>query len=257
MLDPERFLTRRLAILVCLAPALASYAYAAGRRSDLPHSRQILVVTTPSWSSVTGTLQRYERQQRGRHWRKVGEPVAVVVGKAGMGWGDGIVAVPGHSPTDPVKHEGDGRSPAGLFRLGTLFGYAPEKPAAWSMPYRPLTPATECVDDRASTHYNLIVDCTDVTPDWNSSEHMRSMGIFYQWGAVIEQNPANKPGDGSCVFLHVSDPSGEGTSGCTAMAESQLEAVLAWLKPEDHPLIVEMPIAQYRRAAKSLNLPKQ
>lgn len=181
----------------------------------------------------------------------------MVVGKAGMGWGDGIVPVPGHASTDPVKHEGDGKSPAGFFKIGTLFGYASEKPAAWLMPYRPLTPASECVDDRSSIQYNRIVERTDVKPDWNSSEHMRSMGIYYQWGAVIEQNPGNKPGAGSCVFLHVSDPSGGGTSGCTAMLEPQLEAVLAWLKPEDHPLIIEMPIAEYRRAAKALKLPPQ
>lgn len=174
-----------------------------------------------------------------------------------MGWGEGIVAVPGHAAADPVKHEGDGRSPAGLFRLGTLFGYAPEKPPGWAMPYRPLTAATECVDDRSSTQYNRIVERTDVKPDWSSSEHMRSMGLYYQWGAVIEQNAANKSGDGSCVFLHVSDSSDEGTSGCTAMSQPQLEAVLAWLKPEDHPLIVEMPMAQYRRTAKALKLPPQ
>ena len=174
-----------------------------------------------------------------------------------MGWGDGMITVPGHVAADPVKREGDGRSPAGLFELGTLFGYAPDKPVTWMMPYRPLTPATECIDDRSSTHYNRIVERTDVKPDWNSSEHMRSMGIYYRWGAVIEQNPENRPGDGSCVFLHVSDASGDGSSGCTAMTEPQLVAVLAWLKPEARPLVVEMPIAEYRHAAKALKLPPQ
>lgn len=84
---------------------------------------------------------------------------------------------------------------------------------------------------------------------------MRSEGVYYQWGAVVEQNPEGKPGDGSCVFLHVSDGSGKGTSGCTAMAKSELETILAWLKPADDPLVAEMPIAQYRQAAKALYLP--
>ncbi|MFP5228206.1 MAG: L,D-transpeptidase [Acidobacteriota bacterium] len=215
----------------------------------------MVVVTTPGWDSVNGTLQRFERQRASEPWTKVGGAVAVVVGKSGMGWGDGAVAVPGHAAGDPVKHEGDGRSPAGVFRVGTLFGYAPDKPAAWAMPYRALTPATECVDDRHSQRYNQIVERTAVAPDWNSSEHMRSEGVYYQWGAVIEQNPGNRPGDGSCVFLHVADASGAGTTGCTAMAKAELEGILGWLRPGDDPILVEMPMAKYRQTAKVLRLP--
>lgn len=217
----------------------------------------MVIVTTADWDSVSGTLQRFQRRGACGPWTKVGESVAVVVGKSGMGWGDGVIAVPEHAATDPVKHEGDGRSPAGVFRVGTLFGYAPNKPAAWRMPYLPLTPATECVDDRTSQRYNQVVERTDVPADWNSSEHMRSEGEYYQWGAVIEQNPANKPGDGSCVFLHVSDESGKGTTGCTAMAKAELEVILGWLRPGDNPLLIEMPIAKYRQAARALRLPPQ
>lgn len=219
----------------------------------LMRSRQVIVVTTPGWDSVTGSLQRYERDRAGGTWRKIGEPIAAVVGKGGTGWGDGLVAVPGHEASDPVKHEGDGRSPAGVFRVGSAFGYAAEKPATWKLAYRPLTPATECVDDRDSKYYNRIVERTSAAPDWKSSEHMRSEGVYYEWGAVIEQNPENRPGDGSCVFLHVGD--GRGTAGCTAMKKQELERVLEWLRPADDPLIVEMPVAAYRRVAKRLGLP--
>lgn len=235
----------------------ATCASAAKHPSILAQSRQLVIVTTADWDSVSGTLQRFEKRGADGHWTKVGESVAVVVGKSGMGWGDGVVAVPEHGAKDPVKHEGDGRSPAGVFRVGTLFGYAPDKPAAWTMPYRRLTHATECVDDRNSQRYNQIVERTSVPVDWNSSEHMRSEGIYYQWGAVLKQNPENKPGDGSCVFLHVSDNSGRGTTGCTAMAKPELETILGWLKPGDDPLLIEMPIAEYRQAARVLRLPPQ
>ena len=235
----------------------AGSASAAQDASLLTQSRQMVIVTTADWDSVHGTLQRFQRHRASDAWRKVGAPIAVVMGKSGMGWGDGVVAIPGHAAADPVKHEGDGRSPAGVFRVGTLFGYAADRPGAWAMPYLSLTPATECVDDRQSKRYNQIVERTDFTPDWNSSEHMRSEGMYYEWGAVIEQNPDNRPGDGSCVFLHVSDESGKGTTGCTAMAKPELEMVLEWLRPEDDPLMVEMPMAEYRHAASALRLPKQ
>ena len=232
-----------------------SYALAANLSSIPERSRQVLIVTTPRWGSVTGTLQRYERTVAGESWRKVGNPIAVVVGRGGMGWGDGVAVVPRSAATDPLKREGDGRTPAGIFTLGTAFGYAPRKPANWEMHYRPLTPETDCVDDGASKYYNQIVERKSTISDWKSSEHMRSEGLYYEWGAVIGQNAANKPGHGSCVFLHVSDGGGSGTSGCTAMGKAELESVLSWLKPEDGPLIVEMPIAEYRKVARVLSLP--
>lgn len=82
----------------------------------------------------------------------------MVVGKGGLGWGDGAVAIGGHATADPVKREGDGRSPAGIFGIGSAFGYAAERPTGWALPYLALTPATECVDDRDSKHYNRIVE---------------------------------------------------------------------------------------------------
>lgn len=248
----NRFL--QLGLIVLLG---TSFTLATDHASMLMQSRQMLVVTTPDWQSVTGTLQRYERRREGEPWRKIGEPIAVVVGKAGMGWGHGIVAVPEHAGTDPIKQEGDKRSPAGVFRIGTTFGYDPNKPAAWAMSYRPLTPATECVDDRDSKYYNQIVQRTDVAPDWKSSEPMRSEGVYYEWGALVDQNPARRPGDGSCVFLHVSDSSGEGTTGCTAMASIELRTVLGWLKPGANPVLVEMPLESYKKAEKVLGLPLQ
>ena len=253
MFDPQnlRFFAKQFLSFGLVLLMGASHACAAKDPSALLQSRQLLIVTTPGWHSVTGTMQRYERKRVGEPWRKVGELIAVVVGKGGMGWGDGAVAVPGYAATDPVKHEGDGRTPAGVFSVGTIFGYAPDKPAAWAMPYRPLTPATECVDDSDSKYYNQLIERTGVTPGWKSSEHMRSEGLYYQWGAVVEQNPKSTPGDGSCVFLHVSDGSGQGTSGCTAMSRPELETVLGWLKPGDNPLVVEMPVTEYRQAAKS------
>lgn len=181
----------------------------------------------------------------------------MVVGQEGMAWGDGVMAVPPHTAADPVKHEGDGRSPAGIFRIGTAFGYAAAKPAAWAIPYRVLTPETECIDDPTSRHYSQIVEQTEVTPDWKSSEHMRAEGVYYEWGAVIDQNPDTRPGEGSCVFLHASDDSGAGTEGCTAMKKTHLETMLGWLKPNRKPLMVEMPVEQYRQVERVLDLPSE
>jgi len=220
----------------------------------------MLVVTTADWNAIPGRLVRYERTRPGKNWKQVGEPVAIVVGRNGLGWGIGLVATDEaqvRDAADPVKHEGDGKSPAGVFAISTGFGYAAEKPADWKMPYVSLTPTVECVDDAASKFYNRIVDRSSLSPDWHSSEHMSEAGISYRWGAVIDHN-ANPPvpGGGSCVFLHVWGGPAKGTAGCTAMAEEELKPVLAWLDPTASPILVQAPIGPYKKLKKTWHLPK-
>jgi hypothetical protein len=235
---------------------------AAGTSSKYPlrTSLQMIVVSTPDWSAVDGHLQRFERASAGGEWKPVGDPIAIVVGKKGLGWGAG--AAPTDTPglrdaADPVKKEGDGKSPAGAFRIGSGFGYAAQAPSGWKMSYIRLTPTVECVDDVASHSYNQVVDRASVTPDWNSSEHMASVGVAYRWGAVVEQNMNPiVPDGGSCVFMHIWGGPGVGTAGCTAMPQEQLEPILAWLDPAKGPLLVQLPVASYERLKKAWNLPK-
>lgn len=111
---------------------------------------------------------------------------------------------------DQAKREGDGKSPAGVFALSSAFGYAPQPLRGSRMPYLNLTSSTECVDDVHSKYYNRIVDRSLVTPDWNSSEHMRDAGESYRWGIIVDHNRIvagdnnpPEPAGGSCVFLHI------------------------------------------------------
>jgi hypothetical protein len=50
----------------------------------------MIVVTTPDWNAVEGTLQRYERGTPHDTWRPAGELIAIVAGQSGMGWGIGV-----------------------------------------------------------------------------------------------------------------------------------------------------------------------
>jgi D-alanyl-D-alanine dipeptidase len=236
--------------LACIVPIRAEQPAA------LRTSTQMLVITTADWNAVPGTLQRYERASARKKWKKAGAPIAVVVAKNGLAWGAGVAAPAKSSPLDPVKQEGDTRAPAGLFRLSTAFGYAAEKPATWKMPYVALTPTVECVDDPHSKYYNRVVDRATVTPDWNSSEHMLYSNGQYRWGLVVDHNtdPVT-PGAGSCIFLHIWLGTGEGTVGCTAMAQENVEALLASLDPARQPLLLQLPRTQYQKLKKPWKLP--
>jgi len=244
---------RLCGILFLLLISVCSFAR---EPKPIRSSTELLVVTTADWSDVQATLQRYERTRAGEKWKPVGEQITVVVGKNGLGWGSGIDSVELREPSDPVKKEGDGKAPAGIFRLSTAFGYASQEQPGWRMPYISLTPSVECVDDPASKFYNRVLDRAGVSPDWNSSEHMRRQDELYLWGVVVDHNAdPPKAGDGSCIFLHIWRGPGEGTVGCTAMPREQLEALLAWLDPARNPLLVQAPTAQYRRLKRNWKLP--
>jgi L,D-peptidoglycan transpeptidase YkuD (ErfK/YbiS/YcfS/YnhG family) len=230
----------------------------------LTSSTQLIVVTTPEWNSVEGRLQRFERATVQEAWRPVGDPIPIVVGKNGLAWGIGVIPTEARVADEPVKSEGDGKSPAGVFALGTAFGYASQPLPGTKLPYLPLTPSIECVDDVDSKYYNRVLDRSSVAPDWNSSEHMRNAGESYRWGIVVDHNgtvagAGSKPpvpGGGSCVFLHIWHSHDQGTTGCTAMEQANVETMLTWLDPARKPLLVQLPQSAYARLIQRWRLPE-
>ncbi|MVV49451.1 D-alanyl-D-alanine dipeptidase [Pseudomonas sp. PB120] len=219
--------------------------------SVLDGSHQLIVVTSKHWTDTHGTAQRYERQ--GDTFRKFEAPFPVMLGKSGLAWGKGLTRI---DPNDePSKHEGDGKAPAGIFKLGTAFGY--DTTAETRLPYLALTPTLECVDDSQSSRYNELVDSATATKDWSSSEHMRSMDELYRKGIVVEHNTPPSPASGSCIFLHIWRAPNAPTLGCTAMDPADISRLFSWLDPRQSPLLIQMPEAQYERLRESWHLPER
>jgi L,D-peptidoglycan transpeptidase YkuD (ErfK/YbiS/YcfS/YnhG family) len=188
-------------------------------------------------------------------WKEKSPEFAVVVGKNGLGEGRGLISL--DFKAAPSKKEGDDRAPAGIFRLSSAFGYAAASSAAWiKLPYLALSTQIEGIDDPSSRYYNKLVDRSKVIKiDWRSSEQMRRDDILYQWGVVVEHNPAAIPGAGSCIFLHIWKGSSAPTAGCTAMPERDLVRLLGWLDPARHPILIQMPRAVYRSIRSKYSLP--
>jgi L,D-peptidoglycan transpeptidase YkuD (ErfK/YbiS/YcfS/YnhG family) len=250
--------TMRLRVFAWLCPVILLSASAqaqpdAAGLQFLVQPRQMLVVVSKDWQAVDGRLQRFESNDR--VWQAVGPPIRVVVGRNGMAWGSGMHPMP---QPGPKKKEGDGKSPAGVFGLSYAFGSEPPgKVPGIKMPYLQCTGSLECVDDPKSSHYNQIIERSSVAkPDWNSSEKMLMTNGQYRLGIVIEHNTLPpKPGDGSCVFLHIWLGPGIGTSGCTAMSDGGIEALLGWIDARANPILVQLPQAEYLRLQKAWRLP--
>lgn len=224
----------------------------------LRDARQLLLVVAGGWSSHDARLRRFERRGDAAPWQVIGQPVAVSLGRSGLAPASGQVAA--GAADVPPKREGDGRSPAGIFPITALFGYAgrdsdPARPAG--LPWLHATPDLKCVDDPASRYYNRIVDSTRVDRiDWASCEDMRRADGRYEVGAVVGYN-CNPvvPGAGSCIFLHVWEAPGVPTAGCTAMALADMTEVAGWLDGAAAPVLVQLPRAEYERRREAWGLP--
>ncbi|WP_243310536.1 L,D-transpeptidase family protein [Fundidesulfovibrio agrisoli] len=236
------------AVLLTVIPASA-----AALEEALAASRQLVVVTSDCWSCTGASLSLHSRDAGGS-WHQDGPSVPVMLGPKGLGWGIGLHETPADGPR---KREGDGRAPAGVFRLGPVFGYDKAPPTGLRMPYVQATGTLECVDDAASPQYNVLLDASAApSRAWNSSELMRRKDDLYALGLVVAHNPAPAaPGAGSCIFLHIWRAPGATTSGCTAMDRADMERVAAWLDPALSPLLVQLPREEYARFAANLKLP--
>jgi L,D-peptidoglycan transpeptidase YkuD (ErfK/YbiS/YcfS/YnhG family) len=217
-------------------------------------SRQLVLVVTADWDANQGTLRTFERGQRG--WQPRGDGFAVSIGRAGSAWGIGM-----HDPQAGVqKREGDGRSPAGVFAIGTAFGYASEARAG--IPYQAMSEYDYCIDVNESPLYNRIVDARNVERQWidKSSEPMRrdlhvNGDQRYKLGFVIDHNPKHLTTKGSCIFAHLWGTPGQTTAGCTAMNERAMRDLLEWLDADAQPVFVLLPYPEYQRLERAWHLP--
>ena len=222
----------------------------------LPLMLQLIVVVSADWNAVDGTLYCYQRSNAAHSWELFELPIPVALGKHGMAWGRGL-----YDLTDQPglhKEEGDGRSPAGLFSLGTVFGDASHQIHAKNMPFLFVTDDLECIDDPHSKYYNQFVTASSiVSPDWNSSEKMMEIGSLYALGLVVEHNlNPIKSGMGSAIFMHIWRGKGIGTHGCTVMQEKDLNRIVSWLRKEQHPCLVQLPIEIYKNRQSQWNMPE-
>jgi L,D-peptidoglycan transpeptidase YkuD (ErfK/YbiS/YcfS/YnhG family) len=190
-----------------------------GNASHIGKSGQLIFATNTDPASSLITVHLLERNQHA--WKLASPAFKATVGEKGF------------APINQ-KREGDGKSPTGMFPLGTAFGYAPS--VKTRMPYRQATDDDFWVDDPDAKDYNKWVRGQ---PRRATFEKMRREDDLYKYGVVIEynMNPIVK-GKGSAIFLHIWRGEEKPTLGCVAMSEDKILRLLGWLDPGKRPLIV-------------------
>jgi len=241
-----------------LVIGIAVFVWSVTGAAQIPgNSDQLLLTVSDDWNATVGKLHIYKRVDG--HWHQTLAPIPVNLGRTGLAWGIGLHPDSTGGEADPHKREGDGKAPAGIFRLGDAFGYPPE--LTTGLGYQPMRESHYCIDVPGSPFYNQTVDAEDVGESAveGSSEGMRRDIHYgdqqYKKGIFVEHNPANVSGAGSCIFMHLWKAPGSPTAGCTAMDETQMDRVLAWLHEDKNPVYVALPAAKYRSLRASWGLP--
>lgn len=211
-----RLIQFTLSLLVCTNAAWAqNIPGQILHRKEMEGVEQLLLVR-PKLSKVE--FSRFEKHAGA--WVAIANPTDAIIGFNGFA-------------REGLKREGDGKTPTGVYKIGTAFGYA--KTIETAMPYRQAMDNDYWVDDPRSPDYNKWVQGKKAA---YSVEKMLRKDSLYKIGMVLEYN--TNPvisGHGSAIFLHVwSGPAGK-TTGCVAIEENALMETLRWLKPDKNPRI--------------------
>lgn len=210
--------------------------------NDLDQAQQMLLVVVQDWPSSGGTMQRYERPPGSGPWNKDGSPIRVVLAGAGLAWVNEKVYKPAGSQ-DPIKQRNDNRSPAGVFPLGTAFGYDDERQIEnLNYDYLRIDSKIFCVDDERLPQYNRLIDRTRYPGiGTDSLRRMFRNDDLYRLGVVINHNNVTpNPDLGSCLFLHSWEEAERPTTGSTTMAYGNMLDVVRWLNRNKQPILVQI-----------------
>ena len=183
-------------------------------------SSQLILVKTASEKATKAKVFLLSRENG--KWGMSQKPMSASVGRNG-------IAEP------QAKREGDGKTPAGIFPIGLVFGYEASCPTR--MPYIQVTEEDIWVDDPEAPDYNRLTRIGQTNA--KSFEHMKRKDDLYKLGLVVEYN--TEPvvaGLGSAIFIHYWGKAFNTTSGCLGLPMNHLKRIIRFLEPDKSPVII-------------------
>lgn len=263
--NPLVILTSILAVFVFYSTTSPSHAQnhpaAVQPGSTIPENvGQLLVGVADTWDQSRGKLWRYQRDASTREWQRLShaDGVDILLGRNGLAWGRGALAIPESLQQKHSKREGDGRAPAGCFAITKIYGNDASLPAGANFPYRQVGAWDAWPDDIQNPFYNrhIVIDPQQGIPTWFEKQRMRQGDFAYRWLVEIRHNAdPPQPGAGSAIFFHIRRGPDRRTSGCTTMSEGNLKAIVSWLKIDAQPHYVLLPKSVYQSLAPVWKLP--
>ncbi len=213
---------RRMAAVIAVVAVATVHSGVAARAQSCPaplaDAKRLVLVTAPNMNDMAATMRLYERASAKAPWRALGASEPAMIGRAGMGWSQFFLKFARRG--EPLKVEGDKRTPAGIYPIGRSFGIL----ASARPDYLHVTSDTICVNDVSSSAYNTIASRARVGPAVHA-ENMSRILPMYRRGLLVDYPTDAKNQAGSCIFIHVWRSPTTGTAGCVAMPEPRVEAL--------------------------------
>jgi L,D-peptidoglycan transpeptidase YkuD (ErfK/YbiS/YcfS/YnhG family) len=228
-----------------VSPVFVSPLLAATCPPPLAQASRLVLVTTQSMDTPLATLQLFRRASANMPWKRVSAAEPAVVGKAGLGWGYPFLDV--KESEEPEKVEGDNRTPAGFFRIGSSFGFAPSKRRGY---IELKSGETVCVEDPSSPFYNTITKRANIGS--LEADDMRS-SPFYRSGLFVDYPSDRATRRGSCIFIHIWSAPDTGTAGCVGLPEARVEVLQEFSRAG--AVIAILPATAFDRFPSCLPLP--
>jgi L,D-peptidoglycan transpeptidase YkuD (ErfK/YbiS/YcfS/YnhG family) len=204
-------------LIFAVTAMLVAPVYAETCPRPIAQASRLVLVTTQSMDTALATLQLFTRRSPHKPWKRIGEAEPAVVGKAGLGWGYPFLDF--KEGEEPEKFEGDGRTPAGFFRIGASFGFGPSRRPGY---IELKSGETVCVEDPSSPFYNTITKRSDIGSV--EADDMRSSAL-YRSGLFVEYPSDRATRRGSCILIHLWSAPDIGTAGCVGLPEARVRAL--------------------------------
>jgi L,D-peptidoglycan transpeptidase YkuD (ErfK/YbiS/YcfS/YnhG family) len=153
--------------------------------------------------------------------------------RTGAGWqpvAAGIPAFIGANGMAPQTHDGEMKTPMGVFSLDFAFGTAPNPGSG--LPYVQVGPDHWWDGDMKSPTYNTMQVCKKDACRFNTSPSSGTENLDipqYRHAIVMGVNKARVPGNGGAFFVHTTG--GGPTAGCVAIEDATLVDLMRWLRP--------------------------
>lgn len=162
---------------------------------------QLIIVSV----SETGTeLSMHVKDSVGQ-WKEILK-TSTIIGKQGVG----------------QASESKMITPAGVYGFCNAFGIKNNPGTRFD--YTKVDESYYWVDDPESSYYNKFVTVKETSTQWNSAEHIVSVGTPYNYVLALDYNSECVPYAGSAIFLHVAE--GTYTAGCIAVSEEMMIKIL-------------------------------